>query len=335
MRSWNSGNPISLINSRNYYDEEYNCGSTDMNPYNLQFFVNYYGNLKNVVTGQNLTDGAIVNPGDTLRFIFGKSDIDYSLDYQDVSWIGVGQTADSPYGEWSVDAIPNSANTFNQVNGYCDSNSNDGGTWGTFAVSPPAKTLVNTNNLSCGSLDATHHYIDCTVGNVSATTTITPGINYDSTYGRFYYFLGEDYYDKNNWSSFAGKSNNTVWQPTVSVPIIPFTLTIERCAATNTPPTTPSVTFTPVTVTVGQNTSIAFTSTDTQNNPITYQIDWGDGTVTTETSPTLKSWSTAGTKTIKVRALDDCGQSTWATKTIVVNALPVLDPLTVTADPAC
>lgn len=118
---------------------------------------------------------------------------------------------------------------------------------------------------------------------------------------------------------------------------IPFTFTVQPVdvCATNTEPTTPSLVVNPSAVIVGQETTLTFSATDAQNDPLTYQIDWGDGVLTTVTSPLMKSWTTAGTKTVKIRALDACGESTWTTKTVVVSEPPALGTLTVTANPTC
>lgn len=64
-------------------------------------------------------------------------------------------------------------------------------------------------------------------------------------------------------------------------------------------------------------------------------MDWGDGILKTEESPTVRSWDTPGVKTFRVRAIDDCGESPWVTLTINVLDKPTLSNITLTSTRAC
>jgi surface protein len=90
----------------------------------------------------------------------------------------------------------------------------------------------------------------------------------------------------------------------------------------NTAPTTPTVTTSPTTAVVGSPTTFSFSSTDAENNPLVYQIDLGLGAgYQTVTSPQTMTWSTTGTKTVKIIASDGCASSTVKTVNVVVTTL--------------
>lgn len=109
------------------------------------------------------------------------------------------------------------------------------------------------------------------------------------------------------------------------------TVTIQ---ATNTPPTTPTITG-PTTGNVNTDYSYTVTATDPDNNNIRYVIDWGDGTTKTTSTfgasgtsyTTSHQWTTSGVYTIKVNAEDDnSGISGTATLQVTIGT-PVTPPI--------
>ncbi len=100
------------------------CGgqSYTTSPY---FQIDFHGNVKNLTTGQILTDNDVVKSGDILRFTFGKSDTDFSQDYKDIFWFKTGYMTGSPYGEWVKDAFPLDYKTAEDFN-------NDFSAWWTY-----------------------------------------------------------------------------------------------------------------------------------------------------------------------------------------------------------
>ncbi len=207
-----------------------------------------------------------------------------------------------------------------------------------FNVDPPSRQLRRDDILICGTFDVTNHFLDCTVNNVLVETPINVDFIYNKTYGIYYESLEGGNINQFYSQPLEGESGlfgNMKIE--VSAQSIPFTLNVKPvdvCDA-NTPPNAPSITLTPTTLIVGEEATITFSATDSQNELLAYQIDWGDGVLTTVTSPLVKSWTTAGTKTVKIRALDVCGESAWITKTIIVTDPPTLDTLTLTAVPSC
>ena len=118
-----------------------------------------------------------------------------------------------------------------------------------------------------------------------------------------------------------------------------------------TTPVPPTISVSATTVTTGQSVTITISQPnnttitvvnkdgttsvvpDTNSDPISYQVDWGDGVITTQTSPVTKSWSMSGVKTIKVRAMNTCSSATsnWTSQDITVTDIPTnLTPVTLT-----
>jgi hypothetical protein len=170
----------------------------------LSFGTRYYGTVDNLTTGQtNITDGAVIIAGDTLRFNFGPNTNE---------WIRTGATSDTPPGEWVEDAGPRIS---------CDYNNYFVGViWGqqrapetalttalfaNFTVNPPTQTIGGVSNelLSCGqyievndnNFETDIGYIDCEVKSVSEKTTINPTLSFSPTYGKIYATAGVPYND--------------------------------------------------------------------------------------------------------------------------------------------
>jgi len=367
--------------------------------------IKYNGNVKNLTTGQVLNENSSVNVGDRLRFIFGQSDTDFSGDHRDIqSNYTYGSLA---YGDWVQNAnmtLTCSDNNFiyplQEIDiaslaewngGFYDlihhwslnGTATNYDTYAQLSVNPPTKTLTSTDNLSCGNLDASGHYIDCLITG-SAGSIIQPKFNYGETYAKEYFtfspvsqviypvyslnptatpitpkicfapgmvvvgntLTSQDFVSRTMGGQYVDDpryypqtpifwATYTAQPLTFSIPAqeIPFSLSIQNSCAVL--PTDPVITVSP-SATVDTDQLVTITLSSQSANAITFQVDWGSGLITNETNIVTKIWTEAGNKTIKVRALDTCGESAWVAKTIVVNPPGVLDnPVLVSSNVTC
>lgn len=409
--TWSSGTAIELssLDYMNWYDgTESNSGSQVSG---ITSQITFHANVKNLTTGQFLSENSVVKSGDTLRFIFGNSDTNFSQDYKDIFWFGAGATWDSPYGDWVDNAlttlIPNKEKYF--LSQYVDGNAIDAHVFGQFAVNPPIKKIISTDNLNCGNIDQTKHYIDCVVNPVESETVITPNFVYEKTYGRYYFmnviidpaslnigghtsyvdiynttatgadvfvclnynctshtyvfktwdqifagsflrFTGDDistlakfkyYYTAANHpnkflASPSGDGSDYIIN--IATTTISYPLTVQPsvlCTPSNTP-VKPGINI-PTTATTG-----SYTFSITPNNAsTTYAIDWGEGaeweTVLNPNS-VPKTWTTIGTKTVKVKATDTTSLCSIESdvKTIVIsNPVGPTEPFNLNASASC
>jgi autotransporter-associated beta strand protein len=87
--------------------------------------------------------------------------------------------------------------------------------------------------------------------------------------------------------------------------------------------TKPTVTLSSTNANPAVNTSVTFTATasDPNGDTLAYFWEWGDGTTTANNSATAnKSWSTAGTRTVRCIVTDMKGQTTTASLLVQVGA---------------
>ena len=309
------------------------CWSS-LNLDNTNVSVSYNVSVTDLSTGLNIQPNSTLQSGKTLRFAFAASS------RQDIYWVTTGTDNDSPYGYWvnNADAAPVSQITSDVSNRIQLAHT----FWMDLSVNPPTKSLINTGGLFCGSMNG--NYVDCTVASSTATTTINPIFNFSSTYGKFY----------------AGRGNlATVTDPlqqllevvqyddvgdvigpnyTMNVPAqnIPFTFTVQPVIPDNHAPSSPTITG-PTTGTTSTPVSFSFVSTDPDSDQIKYSVDWNNDGIIDESDPSsgyvnsgtsqssVKTWATAGSKTLKVRAEDSKGAtSTWSTYTINIQDEPVV-----------
>lgn len=87
------------------------------------------------------------------------------------------------------------------------------------------------------------------------------------------------------------------------------------------PPSTPAISATPTSATVGQQISFGATSTDPQSSALSYAWNFGDSGAGTGSSIT-HAYAALGKYTVKVTATDQAGLSSSATTTVSVTAAP-------------
>lgn len=314
---------------------------------NVSVFVDYHSSVYNVTKKEEVVDDSVINPGDKLRFTFTPNV------WQDIFWVGLGGAMDSPYGDW----VPNGGMTLTcdyekyliSVGSWISQTEMQSAVFGQFSVNPPSKKIINTDNLTCSKMvvDSSGDYMDCTVNPISSDVpvVINPAFEFGETYGKFYFTYAGGSCGATSPSRLRGFID-TIYEPleyieTIPAQTIPFALSIQPAStcSVNSAPSAPTVSLSSSEAVVDKPLTIIFSSHDEEGDPLTYQIDWGDGVVTTEISPLEKTWTTTGVKTIKIRATDGCGgQSSWVTKTIVVNDSVVsvdLGNLIVTSTSGC
>ncbi|MBI4068331.1 hypothetical protein HY413_02910 [Candidatus Kaiserbacteria bacterium] len=294
---------------------------------NINVQVSYHANATNLATGASICSGTVA-VGDRVRFA------PQPYAYTDIYWFGSGGANDSPYGDWLLQAgqppLENMCADKNLVyiqpiwragygprDHYVD-----------LSVNPPdARTVTVPQNLfSCGS-PASDGSVTCTA------TTAGSGLatfNFGSTYGILYKTYQDPYYapahpytEQCTWDDplYTLPDGNTY---TLSVPAQSISCPITVIAASGNPPTPPQLTSGGSCI-VGAAQNISMTSTDPDSDTLRYGIDWdADGSVDQFVPPSgyvpsgttqtvSRTYSIAGTKTLKVMAQDSNGlTSGWA-----------------------
>ncbi len=269
---------------------------------------------------------------------------------QDVFWFNTGGAFDTPYGIWAQNAeLQNPENVLCVDDNFVYQHGR-GTPWfksyATFVVNPPV-TNINVTGASCeGSTSDSERVCNLDiVGSVSFDTT------FSNVFG---YFYGANKYRKdrlNNTPSgicyarrsflvnhAAYKEDRTTgrypvykgrakWenQPKIEVPdqTISCSVTVEDVSGE--PPATPTV-YSNGSCVIGSAFTLNINSTDPDNDAIRYGIDWdNNGTVDQFTPATgyvpsgttqslSRTYTTEGTKTIRVLAQDEKGlTSGWVT----------------------
>jgi len=270
--------------------------------------------------------------------------------YDDISWSGTGSAHGTPYGDWVANAVlPGPVSDIcipkNKYEGDSYVKSIGLSTHAELSVAPPVKDVTISGVGSCVPTGSNGDKI-CTLtdpGSLDVVFTFTP------TYGYWYhgykYLNGVNHYTPpggpnacdhlgrpmetytgSNFDQQVLPQNRTVFKMPVPQQTIPFTLVV-----TDSPqdpdshtPTTPSLTS--GACTVGTPHSITMTSSDPDNDPIRYGIDWdADGSVDQFVPPSgyvpsgtsqsaSRTYTIAGTKTVKVYTQDQGGLSSpWTT----------------------
>ncbi len=381
--------------------------------------IKYNVDIKNSGTNESINDGASLPVGTNLLLTFKPHK------YADISWVGTGYSADSPYGQWRVDTEPptrpdginygglpsfyssfsyslgpdnnsvwcpntDTANTLpiaelralyerTYVNLVGVGNTSffldtlmlrnradiasfvnnvdkfvydllpgpDGAVYIPLVVSPPTKTVTNTNGMTCGSLtgNETNGYsMQCTI---TTAGPLNPTFNFASTFGKYYYryFMfaqtGADYNQTwgchgNNAPLHTDKSSGTV--ATINVPIqtISYNFNATAIEPLNQPPSAPIITGPnhplPSTGTTETSYTFNFISTDPNGDQVAYMIDWdNDGDVEYYTGfvdsgveqNAIKGWIDEGEHTFRVKAYDIyIASSPWTSHTITLSLAP-------------
>jgi hypothetical protein len=111
--------------------------------------------------------------------------------YTDIYWTGIGYAGDSPYGEWKAGAAPPGRTCvikdfIGNIAASCFS-TQPYSVYIPLEVNPPAESISNTTNMSCGTFigDETNGY--SMICNVKSAGTLNPLFNFSPTFGEFYY----------------------------------------------------------------------------------------------------------------------------------------------------
>ncbi len=276
----------------------------------------------------------------------------------DISWYATGNVHGTPYGDWVADAAlpgpgtgPNSVICVdkNKYESVSEAKQKNIKLFAELSVAPPSKQVtVGGPGVSCTAASNSYDQL-CTLtepGSVSALFT------FDPTFGYFYggYLSNHTYVrttcdwlgkpmEKTVGSGFDSEvlaKNRSIYQLPVLTQSISFTLNILQGPEEpeTHAPTTPTLTSSGACV-VGQPHTVTFVSTDPDNDQIRYGVDWdADGSVNEWVPPSgyvasgasqsaSRTYSTTGSKTVKVMAEDEGGlSSSWATLTFSCTQTP-------------
>lgn len=269
--------------------------------------------------------------------------------YTDISWYGTGNIHGTPYGDWVAGAALSGPGTGsnsvicvgkNLYESVGEAKQKGVKLYAELSVAPPTKHVaVNGSGVSCAASGSTNDQI-CTLnepGSINAQFT------FDPTSGHFYggYISNHTYvhatcdylgipmetYTGSNFDQNVLASSRSQFTMNVPIQTIPFTINVDMPSATATPPFAPALAASSgAACTVDQPHSISMTATDPNGDNIRYGIDWdADGSIdqyvpasgyvpsgSTETA--VRTYSIAGSKTVKVRTQDEGGlSSNWAT----------------------
>jgi hypothetical protein len=276
--------------------------------------------------GELLTEGSSVPVGTKLKLKF----IPHASDH--VYWFGTGKTNDSPYGEWRENAAAPASVTCDEkdfINADVFGNLILSYFFAPLVINPPQKSIVNTQNLSCGTLANGEE--TCTV---TSTGPISATFAYAATNGKFYFRNKQLQYaggipDIGQLGAYKCYGNNS---PILSIPVPAQSITYGLTATetNNLPPTTPVISGN-VTGKVGTTYSFGVISTDPDGDNVKYGLNWQNPLVVNSWTPNSgfvpqnssqsinKSWTLPGTYVIQAMAEDQKGASSaWGTHTIVI-----------------
>lgn len=304
-----------------------NIGSLKFSRFNqgllssVQVSVTYKVRVTNDATGAVIPSGSTVPAGTKVNFDF------LPHTSSDISWFAAGNFSDSPYGRWTNNAVAPSdicsrSNFVPRKAGgsYGDYSRKRYGTAATYAVNPPVKSIDGLSGFNCTASGSNQ---DCTL---TTNGTFPVSFVFETTPGKI-------------WGALSSKGGATCTsatapdgRPTFAVPqrIIPYTITVIG----EVPPDDEEAPVGAPTLAVssggacvaGAAHSISMTATDSQNDQVRYLIDWDNdnavdqfvpspGFVNSGTTQTAsRTYTTAGSKTVKVRAEDSNGWlSNWST----------------------
>jgi hypothetical protein len=119
----------------------------------------------------------------------------------------------------------------------------------------------------------------------------------------------------------SGRFPNNILVSEINISF-PITIQPNSACLTNATPTAPTININPASPIINEDATITLSSTDTENDAISYQVDWGDGQPIIMPASFPKKWTATGTVTFKVRATDTCHQSEWVSKTVTITSAP-------------
>ncbi len=253
---------------------------------------------------------------------------------EDVYWFAVGANFDSPYGWWTANATPVNPKTDVCVDANYVPNAGNynfpGGTPGkyaSFVVNPPVKSINAIGQYSCSSYGE-NGSMSCVPEQIGQTN---PEFIFSSTFGHFYTY-GMDCAGPHRLGNpilgYNYATGETLGEYTPSIPSqkISCPITIIDNVPTDTP-TAPTVTTTGASCTLETPYTIQMQATDPNNDRIRYGIDWDNngsvdqfvppsGYVASGTTQTAaRTYTTPGTKTIRIFAQDEGGLTSGVTTT--------------------
>jgi hypothetical protein len=340
-----SWNPSSDVNVSGYY-----LGIQDPSVTIVHTIV-----IKDHTTHTLIPAGGAVTQGQTVDLIFQP------FASHEISWFATGYSLDSPYGSW-VSGATAPPRVGNAVTCNADDYVEDvtpqaiGVTfqvYSPFQVDPPVRTITIPAGLtSCSALTVagdTSATMTCTV---SGLGTITPTFNYANSFGMFYY----RYYDPrdrtsevpslgppgcygNNiaMSNIKGGSGTAQLGYAFVVPAVSGSYSIASFAASNNPPSVPTLTCPAAPILVNAATTFTVNSTDPDGDQLRYGFDWTGSGVASSWFPApgytaggvnynaSHSWAAAGSYVVKVLAQDSKGaNSAWNAAPCTVTVLPAV-----------
>jgi len=129
--------------------------------------VNYGATVYDNASSAYIPPGSTVSVGQTLRFVFTPHQ------FTDINWVGSGAAMDTPYGQWTPGAGP--TGSMCDPNDYIVSGFDSGpnaaiDAYVSLDVNPPAESISNTSNLSCGAAS-----VDGGGNTTQVCTVIAPG----------------------------------------------------------------------------------------------------------------------------------------------------------------
>jgi hypothetical protein len=291
---------------------------------------------------ENVATSTIIQPkinfSDTYAKFYATMGSFYGCNPKDKDWVADYATND--FKKWGFSVYSDDQKNCYEI--HTNDNTAMGGRMGIINVplSMYGKYDLNPNTFTGGLSKNNFKEIKLYCWNDSINNMPMPRPFLETIYGgdgQVSLTLMQDF--KNNFNDLvmkrilpSGTLAEDEFSQTIPAQTIDFTFTIQPNAACvgNTPPSVPTVEVS----NSGLTSTITFSSTDAQGDAIMYQVDWGNGAGwITETSPKTKTWSGAGTSTIKVRAKDVCGISDPKSVTITItdpNVTPIAPTLNAT-----
>jgi hypothetical protein len=331
-----------VIGARLYLDAAFNVKNSHVELFNPNVTIQYRAFVKNAETGEVIPPGGTVFVGTPLELVFDQHT------FEDAYWFATGGHMDTPYGEWRADAAP-PAISCEEKDFVFDKQQRKGNSGRTifgpiyvpFVVNPPIKEVTGFTHLGCDApTDGSRECVAESPGEVPLTFT------FESTFGKFYprvkptksSTLAVGVCHGNNAPMFIHetlKSKDTINALTIPPQTINYPITVVAAPDNNNPPSAPNIVEGSGQCIVGSAHSISMTALDPEGDNIRYAIDWNNdgsadqfvpsqGFVSSGTTQSAsRTFATAGSKTVRVRAEDDNGlASAWSSITFTCSNAP-------------
>ena len=316
-----------------YYSEV--CSDDeDMNLVNPTVSITYDVRVVKKDTGEIVPPGGSVPKDTVLEYEFTPHISSH------IYWFATGNFYDSPYGDWVINAGHPGGNLCIDKNLVQTNVGKDGeDLWASLAVDPPAKA-VTVPNASCTDISTTGKVAKrCTL---SSAGTVNASFRFENTIGHFYIVGGRDAfkncartvlpaaYSPTPITKEKTKTLEGTYTLDVPVQTIPYPITVtdlQQGGSGGTggrPPSAPVLNNGQCVV--GVPHTISMSSVDLDGDGLRYAIDWNnDGSIDQFVPGTgyvpsgipqsaSRTFTTSGTKTIRVAAVDEHGNySPWTT----------------------